>query len=357
MIDIDAFTKQEFLVPPRSYYNPKYDELSKYLGATVIDRTHTLLDCGYPNIIIKDEIPQTVVNPGDFSSVMDARAQELIAESVRLDKPIAVMYSGGLDSTAVACAFLKHGATITVVGSASSIDENINFYQEVLLNNPRVTLKMDNPLVFLRDNSDSYLFATGECGAHIMGTINWAKYISRDMTDTSVISADETAEAMFKSTDFYVSIPDNPKKYLLQVLDKCPVPIKTNYDALWFSIFALKWQFVQYRFHMWVGKLCPNLHHFYMSEAFQHWSLYNDVHVKCPGFKWTNYKMPIREYIYAYFPNKEASLHMPKRASLMRTYGVVNVKGWFVAANPTRFNKLFFSPPKSYAITYEGGEE
>lgn len=352
MINIEAFTQQEFLVPPRSYYNPKYSELSSYLGATIIDRTRTLLDCGYPNIIIQDEIPAVVVNPGDFSLVMDNRAKQLIAEATKINKPIAVMYSGGLDSTAVVCAMLKHGATITVVGSESSIDENITFYQDVLLNNPQVLLQLENPLVFLRDNCDNYLFATGECGAHIMGTINWAKYISVDAVDPTVISANDAVEEIFKSTEFYQGIPDDPKKYLFQVLDKCPVPIKTNYDALWFSIFALKWQFVQYRFHMWVGKLCPNLHHFYMSDPFQHWALFNDVHVKCPGFKWTNYKMPIREYIYAYYPNLAASIDMPKRASLMRTYGVVNVKGWFVAANPTRFNKLFFSPPKSYAVTY-----
>lgn len=357
MIDINGFTQQEFLVPPRSYYNPKYDELSNYLGATIIDRTRTLLDCGYPNIIIKDEIPQVVINPGDFSEIMDARALELIAEADRIKKPIAVMYSGGLDSTAVCCALLKHGATITIVGSEASVDENTTFYKDVLLNNQQVILNINNPLVFLRDNSDKYLFATGECGAHIMGTINWAKYISKDTVDPTVITADETVEAMFKNMEFYEGIPDNPKKYLLQVLEKCPVPIKTNYDALWFSIFALKWQFVQYRFHMWVGKLCPNLHHFYMTDPFQHWALYNDVHVKCPGFKWENYKMPIREYIYKYFPRKEASIDMPKRASLMRTYGVVNVKGWFVAANPTRFNKLFFSPPKGYTVTYDGSEE
>lgn len=356
MIDIEAFTKQEFLVPPRSYYNPKYNELSNYLGATIVDRTRTLLDCGYPNIVIKDEIPSVVVNPGDFSKIMDDRAKELIVEATRLNKPIAVMYSGGLDSTAVACAFLKHGANITVVGSESSIDENITFYQDVLLNNPQVTLQLENPLVFLRDKCDDYLFATGECGAHIMGTINWSKFISVDAADPTIISANETVEELFASTNFYDRIADDPKKYLLQVLEKCPVPIKTNYDALWFSIFALKWQFVQYRFHMWVGKLCPNLHHFYMSEPFQHWALYNDVHVKCPGFKWANYKMPIREYIYSYFPNLAASIDMPKRASLMRTYGIVNVKGWFVAANPTRFNKLFFSPPKSYEVTYSNQE-
>lgn len=331
--------KLKFLVPPPEFYNEKYTKtLMDYTSSPMIDRTETFKDCGYPNIIIEQKIPTTIINPGNFSDIVDETAKNIIQKSKDIKKPIAILYSGGLDSTCVTSAFLKQNCNITILGSKASIEENPEFYNEVLLNNKNVTLNIDNPLVFLCNRTDDFIFVTGECGAHLMGTINWTKYGGRENEITDYIEADDMASRIFKNPNPYFNVPDETKKLLLQILDKSPRSFNNNYDAQWWAIFALKWQFVAYRTQLWVGKLCPNLINFFMTEDFQHWALYNDVKVKCPDFEWRNYKMPIRDYIYSFFPNKSSSYDLPKRASFERTYRALSIRGRFVLYEPKQIS-------------------
>ena len=130
----------------RKYYNEKYRNLNAYTGCCMIDRTNTLKDCGYTNIVIEQSIPSELHSVGDFSSVCDNTAFDIVTQSNNKSIPIAVTYSGGLDSTAVICALLKQGADILVLGSNESIKENPKFYNDVLVNNKQVTLNIDNPL-------------------------------------------------------------------------------------------------------------------------------------------------------------------------------------------------------------------
>lgn len=331
------FSELPFIVPPQELYTQQYKTtVLNYISAVMVDRTRTLTDCGFSNIIIESEIPSIITDPGDFSGVVDRAAQAIIKRSAEENKPIAIMYSGGMDSTCVTSALLKNGASIKIVGSQASIEENPVFYAEVLINNSSVSLEIGNPLLYLLDHSDEHLFITGECGAHLMGTINWTKYGGREIENVDAIEADHLAADIFRNPTPYFNIPDDTKQLLLKVLDKAPRTFHTNYDAQWWAIYALKWQFVAYRTQLWIGKCCPNLINFFMNDEFQHWALSNDVRVKCPNYEWRNYKMPIRDYIYSYFPNNAASYDLPKRASMDKTYSQLSLRGRFVLDCPTR---------------------
>ena len=319
----DKLFNLPFIVPPRKYYNEKYRNLNAYTGCCMIDRTNTLKDCGYTNIVIEQSIPSVLHSVGDFSSVCDNTAFDIVTQSNNKSIPIAVTYSGGLDSTAVICALLKQGADILVLGSNESIKENPEFYNDVLVNNKQITLNIDNPLLFLNQHPNDYIYVTGECGAHIMGTTRFEE--SDDISD---------------NTQIYHGISEDVKKYYFEVLDKCPVSIKTDYDARWWAIFALKWQFVKNRHHLWCGKICENLFNFYMTDEFQMWALNNDYSVKCPDFKWKNYKMPMRDYIYSYYPNRASSYDLPKRPSIELTYKHLNYNMSFILSNPKRIVRL-----------------
>jgi len=306
----------------------------EYISSVMVDRTRTILDCGYPNIQILNEIPSSPINPGDFSAVVDRTASALVNRSITENLPIAILYSGGMDSTCVVSAFLKAGALITIVGSQASIDENLIFYNEVLKDNPLVTIKIDNPLLRLRNESLNYIWVTGECGAHLMGTINWTKYGGREMENIDAIEADHLASSIFKNPEPYFNLPVDVKTYLLKVMDKAPVSFRSNYDAQWWAIFALKYQFVQFRTQLWVGKICPTLVNFFMNDEFQHWAITHDSAEKCPDFEWRNYKMPIRDYIFHFCHLREASYELPKRASFERTYNKLKLMDSFVLAKP-----------------------
>lgn len=335
------FTDSRFLLPPYEGYADKYKRtLMSYLSALPVDRTGAIQDFGFKNIVVEQPFPKLLVNPGDFSGIMDRRAAEIIARSVREQKPIAVLYSGGLDSTAVCCALLKAGATITIAASLASVEENPSFYVDVLCRNKFVKREIGNPLAFLRERSDDFIFVTGECGAHLMGSINWHKFGGRDADIKDEIAADETAAGVFRNTEPYFNLPEQIRAMLMPTLERAPIPIRTNYDAMWWSIFALKWQYVSYRIQMWIGKLVPTLENFFMNNEFQCWAMLNDVRVKCPDFQWRNYKMPIRDYIFAYHGKRSSSYDMPKRASMNLTYYNLSINGVFVLAAPKRLRFL-----------------
>jgi len=319
--DLRKFAQLPFLIPPRRLLGKKASLVSENLRATMVDRTGTIKDPAVPNITILQPIPAVVSDPGSFADVCDAAAAELGLRAKATGLPIVLMYSGGLDSICVACALLKAGIPFTALGSNESINENPEFYREVMLNNPLVTPMTGNPLLFLSHHPDDYVFATGECGAHIMGTVfGWHHPGAVEkIRGGTIVSADVSGD-IFRSKILFANADEPLKSMLMEVLDKCPVPIRTNYDAHWWKIFALKWQFVSFRMQLYAGRRSRNLFNFFMTEGFQQWALCNDATVKCPDFDWRNYKMPMRDYIYAVSHDKKAAYETPKRYSLERTY-------------------------------------
>lgn len=327
-----------FIIPPSSIGLPQeHHIIMSKIGAPVIDRSRTLQNVIFPNVVIEDELPTEVINPGSFTELVDYEIQQIHNRSIQENLPIVVLYSGGLDSTCVACGFLKAGIAIKIVGSQASIDENPSFYNEVLLNNPLITLDMENPLRFFKRNIKDYLFVTGECGAHIMGTVNW-----KDKTDIEkrCEKRDYLGIDIFDYPSQYHDIAPELKDKLLKIIDKCPRNIQTSYDAHWWLIFVLKWQYVANRLQMTINEITPNLINFYMSRNFQDWALYNDVTVKCPDNDWKNYKFPIQDYIFAYTHNKESSYDVPPRSSIERTYPKITTFGRYVSANPKKMGYI-----------------
>ena len=317
---VRQFARLPFLVPPRRIMSNKYRDLMTHLRATLIDRTGTLVDPAVPNISVSQNIPSVIVWPGDFAQVCDAAVEELVQRAQKLGRGIVLMYSGGLDSVCVSCALIKAGVKFTALGSVASVEENPEFYKKVLEKNPLVTTVTGNPLLFLADHPDEHVFVTGECGAHIMGTVlGWEASGVVGDSDSGVVSRGGDSSA-FSNPEPFFDVEEPLRSTLLSVLDHCPVPIKTNYDAHWWKIFALKWQFVSFRMQLYAGQRSKELFNFFMTDKFQQWALCNDVNVKCPGFDWRNYKMPMRDYIYAVSGDSKAAYETPKRYSLERTY-------------------------------------
>lgn len=335
--NIKSIINEQLVIPP-CFVLGDYTVLENHLGAPVVDRSRTLHTNIFCNIIIEDELPNQAIYSNEFSCIVDSEVSKIHSRSIIEKKPIAIMYSGGLDSTCVACGFLKAGIAIKIVGSQASIDENLPFYNEVLLNNQLVTLDMQNPLLFMKNNIDNYLFVTGECGAHIMGTVSW-----KDTNDINKICEkhEYLSDSIFNYPSTYHDFNPIMKKQLMEIICKSPRNIKTAYDAHWWLIFVLKWQYVSNRLQMMIGKFSANLINFYMSKDFQNWATCNDVTVKCPNNDWKNYKLPMKDYIFSYTHNKESSYDIPPRASLNRTYPELNIYGKYVLNNPKKVGSIY----------------
>lgn len=83
------------------------------------------------------QMPKFKIISDSLKDLLDARAVELIKRAKETNKKIAVMWSGGIDSTAVLTALLKNISNadreiITVICDTNSILENIEFYKKYI---------------------------------------------------------------------------------------------------------------------------------------------------------------------------------------------------------------------------------
>lgn len=312
---------QEFVLPPTFIYSNQVKPLLLYFGGRFVDRTGSI-DMGFkPKIIfpLPTEMPTGVP---DFDYIMNERGKQLGIESKNLNKPISVLWSGGLDSTAVCCSLLENNVPFTIVYTAQSLEENQQFYDDCLKDNSLVQEKLvESPLGYLAEEGENTMCITGECGAHLMGTISWQKFIPGAKTKDGIIQDNADAEGKLllgHNTPLY-GVPEKWAYHLRSVLDYWPGGgFKSNYDALWWVTFATKWQAVYYRFTLFSGKLQPYLRNFYLTDEFAAWAMANDSTVKCPSYEWNNYKMPMRDYIFQYTCNK-AVYTQAKYASMPRS--------------------------------------
>jgi hypothetical protein len=277
-------------------YNEKYAPLTAYFNGRFIDRTGTL-DVGF-NQYVNTPIPTTIRSSDDFEVIVEREARRIDEHAKKVGKKILILWSGGIDSTCVVSAFIKQNIDIVVSYNNFSIEENPRFYREILEKNSRVTLRLvPKPLFEIYDYDDQFVFVTGECGAQLMGTISWEKFAGGSREDM-IVNPEYSVDLLASKTPLY-GMPNPWRHLLLPIVDKCPVELKTNYDYLWWCTFALKWQLMEFRMQLLVGKMVPDLFNFFLTEDFAMWALNNDHQVKCPHLMWINYKMPMRNYIYS----------------------------------------------------------
>ena len=105
-----------------------------------------------------------------------------------------------------------------------------------------------------------------------------------------------------------------------RLITTASVPIRTNYDLLWWINFALKWQTVYMRSLIFSSNALTRAHvetyyqPFYKTEEFQLWSMNNqDKRIRN---HWRSYKWPAKDVIYGYTKDADYRDHKIKKASL-----------------------------------------
>ncbi len=93
-----------------------------------------------------------------------------------------------------------------------------------------------------------------------------------------------------------VSVEDL-EAFLAPQLEKCPIPVKTLFDFLWWINFSMKWQHVSLRLlhcrdHVDMTEAAL-LVHFFASEEFQQWSFHNHESKMLDKADWKSYKVGV----------------------------------------------------------------
>lgn len=265
-----------------------------------------------------------------FSEVTDERAlgiKQLINEK---NQRFAVMYSGGLDSTLIMAALIKHLTqeelkNITVCTSAHAIAENPYFWSNYIFEKFYI-------LDSTRYKYDSLIEAgyrpiTADEGDCIFGTaFGLAMYANYDalVSDLSVesrqhlmcikenITDGDTHFSQYKDIIIrYLALPGNLKfgeefyNKFVKNIETASVPIQSLHDFFWWMIFNIKYLNCSVRGAIYYNDRVPvksaiydHIINWFNFKDYQRWSMANNNNGEKILFSQSTYKMATRKYIY-----------------------------------------------------------
>jgi len=270
--------------------------------------------------LISEPIADIIALPNhgmSFDQLCDQRALDI----KKRNGTIFVMWSGGIDSTAVLTAMLRNWSDselhrLVVLCNVDSIKENPNFFK--LLAKKRIVVQTSS--ADIEQHLKYGIVVTGELGDQLFGSDIIGSCISAFGEQAITMPWQDIAPAMFNkfSSTHGAAAYDNYKN----IADECPFPLVTAQDFFWWLNFTQKWQHVKLRTlatKTWTdpANTFQNLIHFFDTVPFQVWSLHNgDKKIKST---WESYKYLAKEYIISYTKD-ESYMTKLKVASLSNLY-------------------------------------
>lgn len=283
-----------------------------------------------------------------FEQVTDERAlwiKQLINEQ---NQKIAVMYSGGIDSTLVLCSLIKNLTeeelkNVVVVTSSHAIVENPVFWEKFVFGKFKIydssKIKYDT-LIEL-----GYRPITADEGDCIFGTAlgltlytNYDYYIKDLSTDSKlylhsirdkITSADVHYSAYKDLIIKHFSVEGSPTfgeefyNKFVKNIETSSVPVQSLHDFFWWMIFNIKYLNCSIRGAIYFNDRIPVktaiydwIINWFNGADYQRWSMANNNNGEKIGYSQSTYKMAARRYIfsvdknpwYFYFKTKLESL-------------------------------------------------
>ena len=259
-----------------------------------------------------------------FAQICDERAIELYTRAETNNKKLAVMYSGGIDSTLIITSLLKNLTpkqlkNVVVLMNEESIIENRNFYYDHISKNLKCVPSFNYGLYI---TSHEYLLISGEQADQL-----FLPNIFMDFLEFSKKGLDVTSKPLEQTKGLLIdyfdyAIPDYKEKdsaeNIYKIFDmtsaSCPVGINNIQDLLWWHVLVTKWQSCYSRM---LGFL-PNPNEiefetgyttFFCNDEFQLWSMNNRDAIIQNSM--TTYKYVQKDYIFDY--NKDEQYYKEKK--------------------------------------------
>jgi len=255
---------------------------------TAIDRTDAVSMPLKTTILPHMAMPEFVKYDKSFEEICDDRAKYLLNKAKQDNRKIAVMYSGGVDSTLILVSLLKNAKKeelkdITVLLSDSSIKENPSFYYDYIINNFNCVSSYRFPY-YLGD--DNYFMVSGENADQLFGSqVN--DHYTRNNPYSDLFQPIENVKDKIIywfqqriKDDYNVKYAEDVFGLFEKIVAKAPIPLDNAYKFFWWINFATKWQSVYVRILPYsvnknTIKLEENYTTFYHPKEFQLWAMNN----------------------------------------------------------------------------------
>ena len=334
---------------------PMFSNFFKLYGGWVlpIDRTGTITTPVRSLSLFP--VPALRLFTKTYEDVCNERARAVLLHAEKLDTDMHVFWSGGIDSTCLLVSLLKNATPaqkkrIVVLLSHESIMEYPDFFDRHIRGNLRAESSTMFPY-FLGGNS---FILSGENNDQVMGSDKVGKLVLR--YGASAIHKPYKRELFFEFfgesfgndemiTNFYLDLFE-------RLRDAAPVPLRTNFEYLWWINFALKWQAVfaytlMFTAERNVNKITreyigTNYMSFYNTDDFQLWSLNNlDRRIKDT---WPSYKWVAKDVIYDF--TKDAEYRDKKTKKGSRAFITRQQTSYSFLDENLQFSNVL--PPESY---------
>lgn len=289
-----------------------YKLFSYYFGNNIvlIDRTETITTPFNTSLLPNLRLPNFVETDLSYADCCDKRAKELL----ELDKPLNIMYSGGIDSTTVLSSLLnnstkKEQKRMTILLSDASIRNNQEFYDNIISGNLSV-----KPSIFFEEylGRKDELFIIAENNDELFGTNLVSSFVHR--FDMDILFEEPSLSNLFKLIEKrHVLTSEEDMADIRKCIDlmflltsKSPVELDTVYKFFWWLNFCLMWN-VSYTRILGFSKqrIIPeeNYFSFFSTDYFQLWSM-NNVD-SLIGEQWRTAKQHAKDYINEYHKNEK----------------------------------------------------
>lgn len=321
-----------FYSPPRLACFPEFMRLEgmasffnlfKIVNSSVmfLDRTGTIrTPVRSKNLFPLREIGQD--KGYNYGDIMLLRARSILDDSERLRKPIGLLWSGGIDSTAVLVALMRVAPSpeylrerVEIFMSAESIQEYPLFFHRYVVGR----FKIHSSSFFFDFFQGSHLLVTGEGNDQLFGSDLVARlvpllgpeYPSAPFTDDRLLTYLRTFSFEKRELERLFTL-------FRELAKKCPSGVRTCFDFFWWLNFSCKWQSVYMRMLGYISPLArknvsadfirDNYRCFFFDERFENWSVWNSA-LKI-GKDWSSYKLEAKKFILeftgdqVYFENK-----------------------------------------------------
>lgn len=318
MTELDSFTNDGlyWLNTLCDLSDRQVDELSvghlirDWENVPVIDRT------GYfHNWINAKRIPLPAINHNmntDIDLYMDLVAQEYTNKY----NEIFVLWSGGIDSTALLVSLLKnrkHKDQIKVLISESSVHEYPEFYLKYKEELEWLYLNPDYPAYYymhaLFSRRDNYVILTGTGGDQLFTLVrlnNLGPGIYKERWQDLILNPKSGLLKEPKSCILYS--PEQRQTFVNLIeehMDHTGINCKNVFHGFWYMVFmfsiykvrgsALGW------FRTRTNDYTLNIDNFYLHELIQQWCMYTHIHDLLPN---DPNKTPLKNYIFNFNGDK-----------------------------------------------------
>lgn len=244
-----------------------YDKFGMNKHNMIYDRSGNLPH--YLNII-KDAHPMPE-NISDFNKSFLDICIERVKEILSHNKPVYVMWSGGIDSTFILL-LLQHYANdkdqVRIYGTYNSIIESGDLFDRRLKYDFKYRIDLPSENRFSYNIEDCY-FISGMCGNQLFGPTDDYFSTSENALFHHTLGTPETIYEKYES-----NINQDLLEFLDPVIKNSPRKIETVNDLRWYCIFNLDWYTALYEHRTLVPKeRAERIIPFFDTNDFQLWAM------------------------------------------------------------------------------------